>query len=262
MRNSNPNLPQLLLLVQLIATAQELKPVTRFESATSRLRSCVLIAATACVAWFGDHGHGHQYSNRVFVTSVLAGAQIIAVLVLMAAIFAVKRHPTVFRQDTKVVDREMGANLWSRYSFQWCIETLTASSKDKFGSADLPALNHRIRSEITTASFKNMSLNREKIPLWLQIIWQFRGVLTWQWVMILISNFFDVAPAFATLQLLQYLESRKDIDDRDPMAWKYVLYIVVATASSHFIDSRIGWSRSTGLSLLWIYWYDANIWHS
>jgi len=54
------------------------------------------------------------------------------------------------------------------------------------------------------------------------------------------ANLFDVAPTLATMKLLLYFESRKDIANLDPMAWKYVLYIVVATASPYFIDCRAG----------------------
>jgi hypothetical protein len=233
--------------LQLIVTAREVEFVTRFKSAISRVTTCVVIVVTAWVALLGDYGRSQSYSNRIFVTSILTSAQIAAALALFAAIFSVRRRPAVFRLDGKIVDRQMNVSLWSRYSFQWCVDILRNAGKDKFENEDLPAMDHVVRSEKATASFRNMVLKDDSLPLWVQIFWQFRWPLIWQWAAILFSNFFDVAPAFATLQLLQYLETRKDADDLDPMAWKYVIGIVVATVSSHLVDSRIMWLVMSGM---------------
>lgn len=218
----------------------------RFKSAVSRITTCVLIAIIAWVAILGDAGRSQPHSNRSLVTSILTSAQIAAAIALFVAIFSVRRRPDVFQSDGKLVERQMNVSLWSRYSFQWCADVLRNAGKDQFENEDLPAMNHVVKSENATASFHKMVLKDDSLPLWVQISWQFRWELIWQWAMILFSNFFDVAPAFATLQLLQYLEMRKDGDDLDPMAWKYVIGIVVATMSSHFIDSRIMWSAMAG----------------
>ncbi|RDW69893.1 hypothetical protein BP5796_08290 [Coleophoma crateriformis] len=231
-----------LLLVQLIATTREVEFVPRFHSAISRITTCILIAIIAWVALLGDDDRNSQsYTKRMLATSILTSAQIAAAVALFAAIFSVRRRPAVFRPDGKIVDRQMNVSLWSRYSFQWCVDVLRNAGKDKFENEDLPAMDHVVRSENATASFRNMVLKEDSLPLWVQIFWQFRWQLIWQWSAILFSNFFDVAPAFATLQLLRYLEAREDADAIDPMAWKYVIGIVVATMSSHLVDSRIMW---------------------
>jgi hypothetical protein len=164
----------------------------------------------------------------------------------MATIFAIRRRPPVFHPDGRIIDQQMNVSLWSRYSFHWCVDVIAAAGKDTAENSDLPAMDHIARSGDAVSRFQNMVLKENSLPLWLQITWEFRGPLIWMWLVILLSNFFDVAPAFATLQLLQYLEKRNDSDDIDPMAWKYVLGILVATVSSHMIDSRIMWRAASG----------------
>ena len=110
----------------------------------------------------------------------------------------------------------------------------------------MPAMDHVVRSESGTARFKNIIIKEDSLPLWVQILWTFSWELVLQWLGILFSNFFDVAPAFATLQLLKYLETRKDINDLDPGAWKYVAGIITATVSSFIVDSRLWWWVMTG----------------
>jgi hypothetical protein len=88
---------------------------------------------------------------------------------------------------------------------------------------------------------------KDNMPLWAQLFWGFRVHIARQWSATLLSNFFDVAPAFATLQLLKYLETRTDPTATEPGAWKYVVGIAAATTSSHLIDSRIMWWIMSGM---------------
>lgn len=239
----------MLLLLQLVVTSRIADPVLRFKSAVFRLWTVGLIGLIAYAAIVGDYGHTQKSSpnnDRLLVTSLLTGAQIVIAVALLSAIMALKRRPAVFRPDGKLVDRQMNSTLWSRYAFSWSNDVLSAAAKDTFQHSELPAMDHTARSEKVTARFKDIVLKGEKLPLWVQLSWAYRNPLAYQWISILISNFFDVAPAFATLQLLQYLEARKDVNDLDPWAWKYVLGIAVATTSSHLIDSRISWSRGSG----------------
>lgn len=212
------------------------EPVTRFNAVTARLTTCFLIAGLLVVTLNED---------PVLVTTILASSQMGAIGLLIATISSVKRRPDVFR-DGRLVDRQKNVGLWSRYSFHWAADILAAAGREKFENSDMPAMDHVIRSENGTARFKNIVIKEDSLPLWVQIFWAFSWQLTLQWLGILFSNFFDVAPAFATLQLLQYLESRKDIDDIEPGAWKYVAGIVAAKVSSLLVDSRLMWWVMTG----------------
>jgi hypothetical protein len=145
-----------------------------------------------------------------------------SILALMATIFSIKRRPVVFRPDGKLVDQQFNVSLWSRYSFQWCTDVLSAAGKEKFGNEDVPAVDHIVRSENATERFYNIVI-KDSMPLWVQIFWAFRSQLILQWLSILFSNFFDVAPAFATLQLLKYLETRTDPNAIEAGSWIYVV---------------------------------------
>lgn len=170
-----------------------------------------------------------------------------SILALIVTIFSIRRRPVVFRPDGKLVDEQMNVSLFSRYSFHWCEDMITAAGKDKFGNEDVPAMDHVVRSENATERFNNIVI-KDTLPLWVQIFWAFRGELILQWLSILFSNFFDVAPAFATLQLLKYLETRTDPDGIEVGAWKYVVGIMAASISSHMVDSRIMWWAMSGKS--------------
>lgn len=168
-----------------------------------------------------------------------------AILALIFTIFCVNRRPNLFYHG-RPVDRQRNVSLWSRYTFYWGIDILATAAKDDFGNSDMPAMDHIVRSESATARFRSIIIKEDSLPLWVQILWAFSWELTLQWLGILFSNFFDVAPAFATLQLLQYLETRKD-DAIEPGAWKYVVGIAAATASSNIVDSRLIWWVMTGM---------------
>ncbi|KAH8800609.1 hypothetical protein F5884DRAFT_757461 [Xylogone sp. PMI_703] len=222
----------LLLLLQLVDTALQVAPVARFKSAVSRLTSCFLLAGIAWISLLDD--------DAALITTILTGLQLATAVTLIFAIAAIKRRPVVFRPDGRIVDQQMNVGLASRYSFQWCVDILAAAGKDVFDNADLPAMDHVARSEDATKRFQNIVL-KDSTPLWVQIFWAFRWQFFLQWSSILFSNFFDVAPAFATLQLLKYLETRTDTSGVEPGAWKYILGIAAATTSSHMVDSRIMW---------------------
>lgn len=212
----------------------------KFKAITARLTTCFLIAGLIFVTLVED---------SILVTAILTSCQMGAILVLITTIFSVQRHPDLFRPNGRLVDRQRNVSLWSRYSFHWGADVLAAASKEKFESTDMPAMDHAVRSEDVVARFRNIVIKEDSLPLWVQIFWAFSWELILQWLGILFSNFFDVAPAFATLQLLQYLENRQDIDAIEPGAWKYVAGIVAATVSSFIVDSRLMWWVLTGMSI-------------
>jgi hypothetical protein len=196
---------------------------------------------------YAINGLNYRYSDGLFITSILTGVQIGAALALMATISCIQRRPTIFRPDGRPVDTQRTGSLWSRYSFDWGLGMLHAAGTEKFENSDMPAMDHNVRSENATANFKRIIFKDNKLPLWAHITWKFRYQFLFQWSATLFTNFFDVAPAFANLQLLRYLESRNDMDAIDPVAWKYVAAIVIATISSRMVDSRVMWSEMAGM---------------
>jgi hypothetical protein len=222
--------------LQLIDTSLQPAPLARFKSAISRLTSCFLLVGIACISLLDD---------AALVTTILTSLQVASILALIATIASIKRRPVIFRPDGKIVDQQMTVSLWSRYSFQWCVDVLSAAGKE-IENSGLPAMDHVVRSEDATERFNNIVI-KDTMPLWVQIFWAFRSQLFLQWLSILFSNFFDVAPAFATLQLLKYLETRTDPNAIESGSWKYVVGILVASISSHTVDSRIMWWSMSGM---------------
>ena len=214
-----------------------MQPVARFKAVVARLMTCFLIAGMTIVALPGD---------RCRATTILTTSQLGAIAVLVSTIFSVKRRPDLYRPDGRLVDRQRNVSLWAKYSFFWGNPVLAAAGKEEFNNSDMPAMDHVVRSEKATARFRSIVIKEDSLPLWVQIFWAFSWELIVQWLGILFSNFFDVAPAFATLQLLKYLETRQDGDALESSAWKYVAGIVAATISSNIVDSRLMWWVLTG----------------
>ncbi|KAG4440995.1 hypothetical protein IFR05_003502 [Cadophora sp. M221] len=221
-----------LLILQFANISRVVEPVTRFRAITARLWSCFLIAGLALVTLIGDPN---------ITTKSLTSCQLGAIFVLIATIFSVKRRPDIYRPDGRLVDRQWNVSLWAKYSFYWGTPVLAAAGKEEFNNSDMPAMDHVVRSEKVTSRFRTIIIKEDSLPLWVQIFWTFRWALILQWLGILFSNFFDVAPAFATLQLLKYLETRQEGDAAQSGAWIYVAGIVVATISSNIVDSRLMW---------------------
>lgn len=178
--------------------------------------------------------------SRPSITAILTGVQVPTLLALVGAIWCVERRPAVFSPDSKEIDREMTVNLWNRLTFRWAPEIMSEGAKEALESEALPTMNHAVRSKEASDEFSAMALTDAQ-PLWIRIFWQFRVQLLRQWIAVLVSNFFDVGPSFATLQLLQYLESRENSDVRDPSAWRYVMLIALAAMGTNLVDSRIMW---------------------
>ncbi|KAL6817099.1 P-loop containing nucleoside triphosphate hydrolase protein [Trichoderma sp. SZMC 28015] len=237
----------ILLFLQFLVASREVEPVTRFNSVTSSGRTCFLIIGIAAVTLSGIRDLYYVERDRHFITSILIWIQIGAAVALIGTIASIKRRPDVFGPDGRVVDSQRTLSLWSRYSFDWPMKVLRAAAAEKFENSDLPAMDYTVRSENATASFKDIIFKSDRLPLWAHIMWKFRWRFIWMWGALLFTNFFDVAPAFANLQLLRHLETREHFDIIDPVAWKWVAAIVGATISSRLVDSRVMWSETADI---------------
>lgn len=220
--------------------------MAKFNTAVLSLYSCLSITAIASVELNEINGLNYSYRDGLFVTAILTTIQIVASLALFTVVWLIRRRPDVLGPNGKVVDTLYTGTLWERYSFSWSLGMLNAAGAEKFENSDMPSMDHATRSANTTADFKRMIFREDKLPLWAHITWKYRWMFLYQWSMILFTNFFDVAPAFANLQLLRYLETRSDNGVIDPVAWKWVAAIVIATISSRLVDSRVMWSEMAG----------------
>lgn len=162
----------------------------------------MLIICIAAVVLLENGGVKHSYNDQSFIISALTGAQLGIGLALIATIVCIRRRPTVFRPDGRAVDTQSTGSLWSRYSFGWAISVLNDAGTENFENSNLPAMNHSVRSKNATADFKRTVFKHDRLPLWAYIAWNYRYQFAFQWSATLFTNFFDVAPAFANLQLL------------------------------------------------------------
>ena len=174
------------------------------------------------------------------VLAVTTVAQIVAGFGVATALFLIKRRPDIFTPEGKVVERQYQSSLWARYTFSWSSEILDLAATKLIDISDLPAPDTTIRSDFVKEKFRSIAL-KPSVKLWALLLWAFWYQLLCQWILIAISTLFDVAPQFAMLKLLQFLEARKGFDAIDPQAWLWVGMMFAVTVGSTLCDHRVFW---------------------
>lgn len=182
------------------------------------------------------------------VLAATAGAQIVAILAVVSGLSSIERRPDVFRPDGQVVERQFQSSLWARYTFSWSSEILDLAATKLIEKTDLPAPDVSFRSEEVKEKFRSIAL-KPTLKLWVLLFWAFRVQIIYQWTIIAISTLFDVAPQYAMLKLLQFLEARQGADAIDPQAWLWVGSMFVITVGSTIIDHRIMWLMMSNLAV-------------
>ncbi|KAG0652941.1 ATP-dependent bile acid permease [Hyphodiscus hymeniophilus] len=226
----------LLFPAWLLDTALEEGIIIKFQRASYNLASCCFIAILAWMTLLGQMP-GEPDSTVLVVCSV---TQVVAVFTIATAIFLIERRPDVYRPDGRVVERQYQSSLWARYTFSWSSEILDLAATKLIDNDDMPAPDTSFRSNYIKAKFREISL-KPTLKLWALLLWTFWYPLAWQWSLIAISTLFDVAPQFAMLKLLQFLEARQGFDAIDPQAWLWVAAMFAVTVGSTIIDHRIFW---------------------
>ncbi|RDW61351.1 hypothetical protein BP5796_11243 [Coleophoma crateriformis] len=232
-----------LLVVQFLDTSREVAIIARFHSMISRLASIFL---TGVIAWTVFLGDAPEKPDSIVISS-LSGAQVLIALLIVVVIFNIRRRPDVFHKD-RVVERQFTGTLWQRYTFSWSSDLLDLAATKLMDTTDLPIMDSHMRSKVQTARFLAIPL-KDDVKLWKRIFWAFRYQLLYQWTICALGSACDVAPQFAMLKLLQYLEQRKEFDAVDARAWYCVLGLFAATIGLTLLDYRIMWLMWSDLAI-------------
>lgn len=227
---------KIFMLLQLLDTALEMDCIIRFQRGAYNLTSCCFVAVLAWTILLGEMPK--EPHDTVLIVSTVA--QVVAAFAVATALFFIERRPDVFRPDGKVVERQYQSSLWARYTFSWSSEILDLAATKLIDIADMPAPDISFRSNYVKDKFRDISL-KPTLKLWALLLWAFWYQLAWQWSLIAISTLFDVAPQFAMLKLLQFLEAREGFDAINPQAWLWVGVMFAVTVGSTIIDHRIFW---------------------
>jgi ABC-type multidrug transport system fused ATPase/permease subunit len=230
--------------VQLVDTARGDNCIERFNRAFWTLFSCGLIAALGWTVLLGDLP---PYPENAVLGSLL-GVQILAALVAICGLASIERRPDVYRPDGTVVERQFQTSLWARYTYAWSSDILHLAATKAIDITDMPAPDSETRSREAKENFRNTSL-KPTVKLWILIFWNLQVHFYWQWTLITISCFFDVAPQFTMLQLLRFLESRQEFNPLDPKGWFWVGSMFLVTVGSTLIDYRIFWTMMTNIAI-------------
>jgi len=182
------------------------------------------------------------------VITALVATQLVAAVLVASILFTIDRRPDVYRPDGTVIERDYKTSLWGRYTFIWSAYILDVAASKLIDIADLPYPGAHLRAKDSKERFRNMPL-KPTVKLWKLILWDVKWDLAWQWTLITISCFFDVAPQLAMFKLLQFLEARQGFDAIDPQAWLWVLVMFVVTVGSTLIDYRLMWTMFSQIAI-------------
>lgn len=230
--------------MQLVDTARGDNCIERFNRAFWTIFSCALIVALGSTVLLGDLP---PYPENAVLGSLL-GLQILAALVAVCGLASIERRPDVYRPDGTVVERQFQTSLLARYTYAWSSDLLDLAATKPIDITDLPAPDSATRSKDAKEKFRNISL-KPTVNLGILIFWNMQFHFYYQWTIITISCFFDVAPQFTMLQLLRFLESRQEFSPLDPKGWFWVGCMFLVTVGSTMIDYHIFWTLLTDIAI-------------
>jgi hypothetical protein len=210
--------------------------IVRFQRGAYDLASCFFIAVLALTVLLGQMP---EEPDKIVLLACTV-AQVVAVFAVTTALMLVERRPDVFRADGRLVERQFQGSLVARYTFSWSVDILDLAATKNVDIADMPVANTTFRSSYVKTKFREISL-KPTLKLWALLVWAYWFQLAWQWTIITISTLFDVAPQFAMLRLLQFLEDRQGFDAIDPQAWLWVGAMFAVSVGSTLIDYRAMW---------------------
>lgn len=232
------------MLAQLADTARVDNCVERFNRAYWNAYSSVLIFGLGLAVLF----RGVPTYPENAVLGCVTSLQILAALVVTCGLVSIERRPDVYSPEGTFVERQFKASLWARYTYSWSSDILDLAATKLIDITDMPALDSHIRSKEAKDRFRDTSL-KPTVKLWILIFWNLQAEFYWQWFLITISCFFDVAPQYAMLELLRFLEDRQDFNALDPKGWVWVGVMFLVTVGSTLIDYRIFWHMMTDIAI-------------
>lgn len=173
-------------------------------------------------------------------------AQLVLVIATGIANVCIPRRPAVF-DDGRPVDAMNTETALSKYTFAWSAVILQlAATKGTLDLDDLPRPDHKTRSRDVTKSWIDANRSGSLIlRLFLAHKWSFAI----QWFLTLIQAFGNLAPQFALLHILRFLEQREGGKPISSEAWIWVILLGVATAISSWVEAWLYWISHSGLAI-------------
>jgi ABC-type multidrug transport system fused ATPase/permease subunit len=224
--------------------SREIRPVPRYQLLVFILISFFLVAVLA--GFILSTEMPYDYGRILFIVTL--AIQIFSSIIAGIAFLFIKRRPDVFAPNGKVVERQFQSSVWARYSYNWSSNILDLAATKLIELSDLPAMDSHVRAQDAKQHFRSISPD-STVSLWRQIFWVFRWKLLFQWILVIFSAIMDSAPQFATLKLLQYLESRQKSSIVDPKAWLCVGFLLIATMAGNILDYRVNWLMWSDLGI-------------
>ncbi|TVY65766.1 ATP-dependent bile acid permease, partial [Lachnellula suecica] len=234
----------ILVAIQVMFIIRDIRPIPRYQLGVFSSVSLGLVAVFAVCILSTKIPDDHGRVPFIVTLALQVASSIIACITFLF----IKRRPDVFAPNGKVVERQFQGSLWARYSYNWSSDILDMAATKLVQLSDLPAMDSHVRASKVKERFRTVSPDSD-VSLWRQIAWAFRWNLLFQWALVIFSSIMDAAPQFATLKLLQYLESRQETVAVDPKAWLCVGFLFLTTMAGNVLDYRVAWLMWSDLGI-------------
>ena len=227
--------PQIFLVVQVLALVRDRKSRSRFRLGLYCALSCLLLIASLCaeslLVWCTSKTAVGASGD---LDTILTIIQIGESLVLGILCISLPRRPDVFHNG-RIVDRQYTVSVLSRYTFSWASALLKETAARKsFELDDLPDIDYSIRAQTLHERFAKVD---KMAKLWHAIVFTHASALSTQWCLASLTSATQFMPQIALLKILQNLEARQDGRNITPQLWLWVVVIGASLAISSWLET-------------------------
>ena len=230
---------QTLVLFQVAATVRCYTPPQTFSLAICASSSALIIFIATCA----QHGFlvltSHQESLGSHSTSPLRIANLVVALAVCLTGFVIPRRPDLFYNGLPV-DGMYTVSAWSRTNLSWAIPIVTlANNKQRLELDDFPNMDHKIRSEETSAAWISKERPRR---LWWELCLDRRWKALRFYGLGCLTAVSKLGPNYAVYQIIRLLEARQAGEQMShQQAWLWVFALLLSSYGITLLDQWTKW---------------------
>ncbi|KAL4899056.1 hypothetical protein BDW74DRAFT_184058 [Aspergillus multicolor] len=225
------------MTIQPISILTETSCIKRYSlgiaSFWSSLLSLLVLITQTAIFWSA----GRNVTINRACTSLLATQLALSTLRTTTSIL-IPRRPNVYFEG-QVVDQELTASAYSRFTYGWATTLLNFAAKHKtLGIDDLPKLPFAARAEMVHFKLQQFQAGRK---LWVALMKRHARALILQGLMSLVVCVIGFGPQVALYKILKSLEDRAVFETNGTVAWMWVGGLGLLLALSSSIESWLWW---------------------
>lgn len=233
----DPNIGQILLLLQALTLFRQRRPVKRFNDSFVSAAAFLTLSISSCWRIISSSSNFFGEDARI-PHLILIVFQLACASVSFLSCLLLDRRPCVFFKSLPV-DGEYTVSTLNRWTFAWADELLTFAKRNNgLDILHLPRLHLRLRSEYLEKLF-----NKEKRSniLWRDLFRVHRLELLGQSLLAMSQGVLQFTPQLAMYKLLELLEQRSEGAAVADEAWIWVAALGVSIIVTAWVEAFMHW---------------------